>query len=295
MLSTLALFIVWDISPEIVIFHFFNIDFPITWYGLFFAFSFVVGQPLISYVFRQENKPASDVDSLTLYVGLATVVGARVGHFIFYEWEILLAYPVKWLVLLITPPFRGLASHGGGIGIFLGLYLYCRKKPDQPFLWVTDRIAIAVSLGGFIRLGNFFNSEIYGKPTTLPWGVVFARETDPDLLPLVPRHPTQLYEAVFCLVLLGLTFYLWKYKRSILPAGAITGIFMILLFIFRFLIEFLKNNQAAFEGNLPINMGQILSGMGIIAGIGILLAAKRNTHFKRTMGISNEDNTCPHY
>lgn len=280
MLATLALFIVWDISPEIYIFHFFNIAFPLTWYGLFFSFSFVLGQPLISYVFRQENKPASDVERLTIYVVIATIVGARLGHFIFYEWETLLAYPDKWFVALITPPFRGLASHGGGIGIFLALYMYSRKTPGQPFFWVTDRVAMVISLGGLIRLGNLFNSEIYGKPTTLPWGFLFVRETDPDLLPLVPRHPTQLYEAVFCLFLLGLTFYLWKYTRHILPVGTITGIFMILLFVFRFLIEFLKNNQAAFEGNLPINMGQILSATGIIAGMGILLAAKRNTHTK---------------
>jgi prolipoprotein diacylglyceryl transferase len=169
---------------------------------------------------------------------------------------------------MVTPPFAGLASHGATIVIPLCLYLYSRKKKDQPFLWVIDRVVITVSLAGaLIRFGNVMNSEIYGTPTSLPWGFLFVRETDPDLLPVVPRHPTGLYESLFCLVLFAITFYLWKYKRHQLGDGFITGTFLTLLFSFRIFVEFFKNNQSSFENSWSFNMGQWLSIPAIIAGI----------------------------
>jgi prolipoprotein diacylglyceryl transferase len=144
-------------------------------------------------------------------------------------------------------------------------------------LWLADRIVIAVALGGaLIRLGNLFNSEIYGKPTDLPWGFVFVRETDFNLLPLVPRHPTQLYEAFFCLLLFAFTFYLWKYKRLTLPEGTTTGLFMVLLFSFRFMIEFLKTPQEDFENSMLLNMGQWLSIPAILSGFSILFYAQKH-------------------
>ncbi len=277
MLFRLSASIVWNVSPEIIKLDIGDVTLPIAWYGLLFASGFIIGQQLLFYIFRQDGKPATDVDTLTVHVVIATVVGARLGHFIFYEWEILLANPVRWLKILITPPFMGLASHGGTLAIVVSLYLYARHKPDQPFLWVTDRVTIPVSLGAaLIRLGNLFNSEIYGKPTDLPWGMRFVRETDPSLLPVVPRHPTQVYEAFFYLFLLVLTFILWKYKRYQLPQGFTTGVFLILLFGFRFLIEFVKNNQAGFEDSLSLNLGQLLSIPVIVMGIVILLITKRN-------------------
>ena len=274
MISKQLLFIVWEVDPVIFTFNFLDSSLPITWYGLFFALSFVLGQQLMYYIFKVENKPATDVDKLLMYVVLATIIGARLGHYLFYEWQLLLAHPWQWLSSLVTPPFAGLASHGAAIAIVLSLFLYSRKKSDQGFFWVTDRVAIVGSIGGLIRIGNLFNSEIYGEPTSLPWGFLFVRETDPTLLPQVPRHPTQLYEALFCLFLLGLLLYLWKYKRQRLQDGFITGVFLILLFSFRFLVELLKNNQAIFEENLHLNMGQILSVPAILAGIVILLRAK---------------------
>jgi prolipoprotein diacylglyceryl transferase len=186
---------------------------------------------------------------------------------------------------MFTPPFQGLASHGATITILLAVYLYARTKPDQSFLWVVDRGVIPVALGGaFIRFGNLLNSEIYGIPTSLPWGFLFVRETDPSLLPLIARHPTQLYESLFCLFLLGVTFYLWKYKRYQLPEGFITGIFIVLLFSFRFVVEFLKNDQSAFEASMQLNMGQWLSIPAIITGIIILFITKAD---KKAVQVSN--------
>jgi prolipoprotein diacylglyceryl transferase len=227
------------------------------------------------YLFKADNKPVADVEVLTMYGIISIVIGARLGHYLFYEWELLFSQPSHWLGSMLTPPFQGLASHGATIAILPALYLYSRRSKGQSFFWVVDRVVIPVSLGGtFIRLGNLLNSEIYGIPTNLPWGFIFVRETDPDLLPLVARHPTQLYEAFFCLCLLGLTLYLWKYKRYVLPEGFITGVFIVCLFSFRFIVEFLKNNQSTFEAGMQLNMGQWLSIPAITTGVIILFVAK---------------------
>lgn len=270
-------YIIWDISPNVITIAFFGASLPIHWYSLLFASSFLVGQMLLSSIFRSDGIAVSKVESLLLYMVIATVIGARVGHYLFYEWELLVAQPWDWFLSMISLPFYGLASHGAAISILPALYLYSRQ-PDNPlFLWLTDRIVIAVALGGaLIRLGNLFNSEIYGKPTDLPWGFVFVRETDFNLFPLVPRHPTQLYEAFFCLLLFAFTFYLWKYKRHTLPEGAITGLFMVLLFSFRFTVEFLKTSQEGFENQMFLNMGQWLSIPAILTGFIILFYAQKH-------------------
>jgi len=279
MLSFLISSIVWNVSPEIFSLKLWNTSVSFAWYGLLFVAGLVLGQQILVYIFRREGKPMRDVEAITVYLFIAIVIGARLGHFVFYEWQLLVTHPGKWLRILVTPPFQGLASHGAMICMLLALYLYTRKRPDQSFFWVLDRVVIAVAVGGMmIRLGNLFNSEIYGKPTSLPWGFLLVRETNPALLPVVPRHPTQLYESLFCLLLLVFTFVLWKYKRHQLAAGVITGLFLILLFSFRFLIEFLKNNQSDFEQNLTLNMGQILSIPAIVIGLVILwMAQNRKT------------------
>ena len=271
--------IIWDIDPRIYTLKIFDVEWPITWYGLLFAASFLGGQQLMVYLFKQDNKPVSDVEALTLYVVIATVIGARLGHYLFYEWELLISQPREWVQSMVSLPFRGLASHGATIPILIALYLYSRKRSDQPFLWVVDRVVIVVSLGGaLIRLGNLLNSEIYGKPTTVPWGFEFVRETDPDLLPIVTRHPTQVYEALFCLFLLALTLYLWKQKWRQLPDGFISGLFLVLLFSFRFLVEFLKASQESFEDSMVLNMGQILSIPAILIGLIILFVVRRKSN-----------------
>lgn len=269
-------YIVWDFAPDIFSIALFDTTFPIKWYGLLFASAFLAGQFVLTSIFRTEHIEYTQIETLFLYMVIATVAGARLGHYLFYEWELLFRDPTLWFLSMISLPFRGLASHGALFAIPLALYLYSRGKNRPPFLWLTDRIIIAVALGGaMIRLGNLLNSEIYGTPTDLPWGFVFIRETAPSLLPLIPRHPTQLYEAFFCLFLFTLTYYLWKQKRHQLPSGTATGLFIVFLFSFRFMVEFLKTPQEAFENNLPLNMGQWLSIPAIMTGALLLVFVRR--------------------
>ncbi len=157
--------------------------------------------------------------------------------------------------------YEGLASHGGAIGILLAVALYCRKY-KQSFLWVIDRLVIVVALAGFfIRIGNFFNSEIIGRPTNLPWSVIFER------VDLIPRHPAQLYEAFSYLFIFGVLWLIYKKKGLHLPKGFLFGLFLVLVFAARFVIEFAKENQEPFEAGLLLNLGQILSIPFILVGL----------------------------
>lgn len=253
-------FIQWNISPTI-----FSIG-PVSvrWYGLLFAMSFVVGYYIMLRIFRKENIPEPLLDQLSMYMLIATVVGARLGHVLFYEPASYFEHPLEILKIWEG----GLASHGAAIGIILALYLFSRKT-RQPFFWVIDRIVIVVALSGlFIRTGNLFNSEIYGNVTNLPWGFIFERVGE-----TLPRHPTQIYEG---LCYLGIfLFLLWYYyhKNGKPRNGFLFGFFLVSLFTARFFIEFLKEPQVNFENSMPINMGQLLSIPFIIGGI-IILAIK---------------------
>jgi prolipoprotein diacylglyceryl transferase len=215
------------------------------------------------------------VDSLLIHVAIGAIVGARLGHCLFYEPEYFLRHPLQ--ILMVWK--GGLASHGGIIGLLVALWLYIRKF-KIPFLWLMDRIAIVVALANaFIRIGNFFNSEIYGLPTNLPWGVVFVRDrlydsTTGELLPAVPRHPTQLYEALSYLLIFIASFVFYQKKHKNLRDGFIFSLSMIAQFSARFLIEFLKNDQVSFEAGMTFNMGQLLSLPFILAGIAILVWTK---------------------
>ena len=265
--------IVWDPSPEI-----FEIGgFAVRWYGLFFALSFFFGYLIMLKFFNREGVPVKLLDELTTYMIIGTIVGARLGHVFFYEPEWYLAHPVKILKVWEG----GLASHGAGIGIILSILIfsYVRKKP---FLWVMDRIVIVVALAGFlIRMGNLMNSEIYGLPTSLPWGFMFLKSTTPSD-GLLPRHPTQIYEG---LSYLAIFFILWwyYYKKDGKPAlGFLFGLFMILVFGMRFLIEFIKEPQVGFEKNLTLNLGQMLSIPFVIAGIILVFLSMRKQGGKVT-------------
>ncbi len=272
--QTVLTAILWNASPEVFTINLFGMELPIPWYGLMFAISILFGQVILKYIYKKDGQPTQDVEVLSVYAIIGMLLGARLGHYLFYEWDYLLSQPLDWFIALITPPFRGLASHGATISILIAIYLYARNKAEQSFLWVVDRVVIVVSLGGaLVRLGNLMNSEIYGIPTSLPWGFVFLRETDPNLLPLVPRHPTQIYESLFCIVLLAITFWLWKYKRHVIGEGFITGVFIVLLFTFRFFVEFLKTEQVAFEKGLLLNMGQLLSIPAVLVGLYFWLTA----------------------
>lgn len=262
-------YIIWDVNPEL-----FSIGtFSVRWYGLLFALGFLLGQQIMLYIFKREGKPISDIDALTLYMVIATVLGARIGHFLFYEPEVLLKNPLE----VILPPYRGLASHGATVGILTGLWLYSRRKSSlatkQTFLWVTDRIVIAVALGGcFIRLGNLMNSEIVGRPTDVPWGFVFVNNTE---YLQIPRHPAQLYEAISCFFICLFLFWFWNRYKQNTPPGSLLGIFLIGVFGLRFFYEYFKENQVEFENTLALNMGQILSIPAVLAGIYLLIVSFR--------------------
>ncbi|MHA8107918.1 prolipoprotein diacylglyceryl transferase [Aquirufa sp. A-Brett2-W8] len=270
------LFIEWNTDPTIITL----LGFSIRWYGLCFAFAFLAGFQVVSYIFKKEGRSVDQADQLLLYTMVGTVVGARMGHYFFYEFPLLLADPVRFFIQMITPPFSGLASHGAAIGLFTAFYSYTKKNKGQSYLYVTDRIVIVAALAGFfIRFGNLMNSEIIGKPTDMPWGFKFLRdyEFNPTGLAafVVPRHPSQLYEALSCLLLFFILLYLWNLKKEKTQEGLLTGIFMIFVFTLRFFYEFLKENQSSFENGLSLNMGQILSIPAVLFGLGVLWYAKR--------------------
>ena len=256
-------YITWSVDPEI--FTIPKIDWPIRWYGLMWAIGLIISQQVMYHIFKAEEKPAKHVDTLTLYIILATFIGARFGHFLFYDPSVFITDPLQ----IILPPYAGLASHGAAIGILTGLYLFCRKLKYNYF-WMVDRLVIVVCItGAFIRLGNLMNSEMIGIPTDVPWAFVFAHVDN------VPRHPAQLYEAIYCFLLFGLLYYIWKFKRSQVSNGFIFGVFLVVLWSLRFIDEFFKEVQEPFEEGMVLNMGQILSIPFVIAGLIILLKTRR--------------------
>ena len=382
-------FIIWNADPQIVSFL------VVRWYGLLFALGFIVSQQILYYIYRSEGKAEKDVDTLTIFMIIATVIGARLGHVFFYEPHILLERPLEvFSPIRFYPEFKivglqGLASHGGGIGILVALWLYSKfdihfkkwkfsatkiKRKGQNYLQILDRIAIVVAITAcFIRFGNFMNSEIVGQPTTGAQGVVFARNVSESLTgnnspietidfssregdaneqgypPIsidltfkkgydeanlreyienylkrtitsysyitdnvyhnpqdaidysldqkrgqfyaeinvfgIARHPAQLYESISSLILFIVLFLVWRQKKEHTVPGRIFGIFMTVLFSLRFLYEFLKENQVAFEDSLPLNMGQWLSIPMVIAGLIFLIRS-----FKVKETLINEDN-----
>ncbi len=248
-----------------------------------FAVGFLSGYLIFKRYLRGDRLTSEMVDSLLIHVAIGAIVGARLGHCLFYEPEYFLRHPLQ--ILMVWK--GGLASHGGIIGLLIALWLYIRKYRIS-FLWLMDRIAIVVALANAcIRIGNFFNSEIYGLPTSLPWGVEFVRDrlyggTTGELLPTVPRHPTQIYEALSYLLIFIASFYFYQKKHKKLRDGFIFSLSMIAQFSARFLIEFLKNDQVAFEAGMKFNMGQWLSLPFIFAGIAILVWTKaKPRHFSQ--------------
>jgi phosphatidylglycerol---prolipoprotein diacylglyceryl transferase len=268
--------ITWNVDPEI-----FSIgSLSIRWYGLLFATGFLTGYIIFKRYLATERLTSQMLDQLLIYVAVGGVVGARLGHCLFYEPDYYLKNPVEILKIWKG----GLASHGGAIGILLALWLYIRKY-QLSFLWLVDRIVIVVALGvSFIRMGNLFNSEIYGLPTSLPWGFEFVRDrlydsNTGELLPTVPRHPTQIYEALSYFLIFVVLFIYYRKRHQEVRDGYIFGLSMILLFSARFLNEFLKNDQVAFEAGMKFNMGQLLSLPFIIAGVIMLIWTKKKPRY----------------
>lgn len=257
----------WNVDPEL-----FRIgSFAVRWYGLLFVSGFVLGYWMFTKFFERENVDKRILDPLLYTLLLGTLVGARLGHCIFYQpdyyfgsWDGFLEIFQVWK--------GGLASHGGTIVLFFCMMWFARKygpKNNFDFVWILDHLCIAVAFAAtFIRLGNLFNSEIYGDVTSLPWGFVFERRGEVE-----PKHPTQLYEAL-SYFLLGL-FLLWLYVKKLdkVYRGTFIGIFFIVCFGMRFIIEFIKEPQVEFEETMLLDMGQILSIPFIILGIGFLIYA----------------------
>ena len=251
-------YITWNANPEI-----FNIgSFAVRWYGVLFASGFLIGYFIMQDFFRREKIPLKLLDQLTTYMVLATIIGARLGHCLFYEPEYYLSHPIEILKIWEG----GLASHGGAIGIIIALYIFSRRN-NVSYWWILDRIAIVTALAGFfIRMGNLMNSEIFGKVTDLSWGFIFVRASNPALA-VDPRHPTQIYEALSYLLIFAILMIIYYRTGGKFPEGLTISLFMIMVFTARFFIEFLKEPQVGFERNLMLNMGQALSIPFVLAGL----------------------------
>ncbi|MDR1974241.1 MAG: prolipoprotein diacylglyceryl transferase [Bacteroidales bacterium] len=257
-------YIIWTFDP--VAFSIFGLE--IRWYGIMFALAFGLGFYILGKMLKREQAPQSIADSLFWYVAIGIFIGARLGHCFFYEPAYYLAHPLK----ILAVRDGGLASHGAAIGTLIAIWLLSHKK-KLSFWYLVDRVVVLVALGGFfVRMGNLFNSEIYGTPTTLAWGFIFADNGE-----TIPKHPTQIYEALSYLMLFaGLFYYYWK-KKGHFTKGILFGWFLIGCFGARFIIEFFKEHQEGIDQQLQsIDMGQILSIPFIIAGIAILILARKN-------------------
>ncbi|PEN14448.1 prolipoprotein diacylglyceryl transferase [Longibacter salinarum] len=235
------------------------------WYGLLFGIGFLLSFYAMRSIFLREGKPEHDVDTLLYWILGGTVIGARLGHVLFYDPGYYLTHPGQILQVWEG----GLASHGGFIGVLTALYLYARSRPGQPFLWLLDRIAMPAALtGGLIRLGNLFNSEILGTPTDVPWAFIF------ELRDMTPRHPAQLYESLSYFAICGILVWLYRRSDSSPRFGTLSGAFMVLVFGSRFMIEFVKAQQAHFELGLSLTMGQLLSIPVVAFGIWLLWSSR---------------------
>ncbi len=259
-------YITWAANPELI-------TWPVTirWYGLMFAIGFILGMEIVGRMFKHEGAPESWLTSLLVYVVIATIVGARLGHVFFYEWDIYSRDPIRILYFWEG----GLASHGGTIAIIIAVLLYSAFVTKRSPLWTFDRLVIAIALvGGLIRLGNLFNSEIYGTATTLPWGFMFVRSRQwHEMYEGQAVHPTQIYEALCYFLLFGLLMWMYWKKNAEKRPGLIFGVFLIGIFLPRFLIEFIKNDQVAREATMTLNLGQQLSIPFILLGIGLVIYA----------------------
>lgn len=254
-------FVHWNVDPEM----FRAGIFSVRWYGLLFASGFLIGYYIGEKMFRSENVSSKWIDSLFFYIIIATIVGARLGHVLFYGWDYYSQHPAE----IIKVWHGGLASHGGAIGIIFALWIHSKLVTKRTMLWSLDRIVVPTALvGAFIRLGNLMNSEIYGIETSLPWGFIFERNGE-----TVAKHPTQIYEALFYLAAFTILMFIYWKTRSKNRPGFILGVFFLLIFIPRFFIEYIKEDQEPFEAGMMLNMGQWLSVPFILLGMYLIIMA----------------------
>lgn len=259
-------YIVWDANPVLI-----DSFVTIRWYGLMFAIGFWIGFNIVAKMFKHEGAPERWMGLLLIWVGVGTVVGARLGHVFFYAWDYYSEHP--WKILATWE--GGLASHGGAIGVIIAVIMFSIFTTKRSPLWTFDRLVPAIALvGAMIRFGNLMNSEIYGHATTLPWGFMFVRSAEwHQMYEGVACHPTQIYESLCYLALFGLLMWMYWKKNAEQRPGLIFGTFLVGIFTPRFFIEFIKNNQEAFEQTMTLNMGQLLSIPFVLLGIGLIIYA----------------------
>lgn len=259
------LYINWDINPEIV-----NIlGIPIKYYGLLFLAGLVLSLNVLKRIYKKEGLSTQAHEALFSYALIGILVGARLGHCLFYDFDYYSQHPLEIFLPIQKGPdgsyhftgFAGLASHGGGIGLVIMLLIYARKYAI-PFMTVLDAIAIVLPLGGtFIRLANLMNSEIIGVPTNVPWAFIFRQVDD------LPRHPAQLYEAISYFIIFLSVYFIYRKNIFKIGKGFYFGISILLIFIMRILIEFIKVDQVEFEHGMILNMGQLLSIPFVLLGL----------------------------
>lgn len=270
----------WNVDPEI---FWITDSFPLKYYGLFWILGLILGYYIVQRIYKKEGVPTEQLEQLASYIFVGILLGARLGHCLFYDFE----YYSEHLLEIVLPirevngsyqfsGFQGLASHGGVVGAIIAIAYYW-KQTKTNLLWMLDRVSIGGAVtAAFIRLGNLMNSEIYGKPTDGSWGFVFERDD------LIPRHPTQLYEAVAYLVIFAVLAFLYRKRTATTRNGLLVGMLFILLFSARFIIEFFKENQVGFEDTMTLNMGQWLSVPFVVFGL-LLVFRKDNRVAKETL------------
>lgn len=261
-------YIVWDVNPELI-----DSFISLRWYSLMFLIGFLVGYKIVEKMFKHEGAPEKWLGSLLLWVMVGTIVGARLGHVFFYAWDYYSQHPIE---ILYTWE-GGLASHGGAIGVLLAVLAFSKFTAKRSALWTFDKLVVAVAMvAGLIRLGNLFNSEIFGHATDLPWGFMFVNSPEwHAMYEGQACHPTQIYEALCYFALFALLMWMYWEKDAQTRPGLLFGTFLVGTFLTRFFIEFIKNDQVDFEASMTLNMGQWLSIPFVLAGIGLIIYAMR--------------------
>ncbi len=268
------MYINWN--PNVELFNLFGIS--VRYYGLLWCIGLAFAYYIVQWQYRDKHLSEKTFEPLFFYCFFGIIIGARLGHCLFYQPDYYLAHPAEMILPVKFLPgggwkftgYEGLASHGGTLGLVISLYLYCRKM-KMNYIDVVDMIALATPLtAGFIRLANLMNSEIIGVPTTMPWAFIF------ESVDLQPRHPAQLYEALFYIALFFVMLYLYKYHAKQLHRGFMFGMCIGFIFLFRIFVEFIKENQVPFEEAMTFNMGQWLSVPFVIAGFYFMFFYQRN-------------------
>ncbi len=272
--------IIWDVNPTLVDFG----PLEVRWYGLLYAIGFFVAITVIDKIFKHEGAPEGWTDKVFFIMIAATIIGSRLGHVFFYDWEYYSQHPGE--ILMVWK--GGLASHGGAAGLLIAAWLMSKYMIKQSFFWLADRVFVGSSFVAIlIRIGNLMNSEIYGTPTDLPWGFVFVRGSEQyfdEMGNLLACHPTQLYESIaYAIVFTTLMIVYWKFEGGKYN-GLLAGIGFTGIFVARQIIEVIKNDQSAFEAEMTFNMGQWLSVPFVLFGIFLIVRALKKGKIEYVLG-----------